>query len=335
MKTKVLIVALIMPFILLVGCKSEKEKMLSLGDERFTSGDFKGASAIYTELKEKHPDYLLAYIRIAECELCLSKNHRSFLEKLNHGTVAEKQFGLYLNKYTNSANKEIISFKGEERRDKLLEFSNEIEFFTEAIEKNENNPIFYFSRGMWYFLLDEPEKALKDLKTAIKKNPNFIEAKLMQARIYSGYYKNWRGNFMALNIYIEELNSNPNNEEIIIETASCLGSVGQSQTALKIVEEAYLKDTSKTNLLKQLLWLNRVAGRISEANIYAERLVKKFPNDRIYWENYATLLIEVGEFDNGIKILKNIQEKVKDDKFEALRIQGMIDVYTMKRKSNL
>ncbi|MDP3580344.1 MAG: hypothetical protein Q8S39_00320, partial [Ignavibacteria bacterium] len=109
-------------------------------------------------------------------------------------------------------------------------------------------------------------------------------------------------------------------------------SVGQSQTALKMVEGAYLKDTSKTNLLKQLVWLNRIAGRIIAANKYAERLVKKFPNDKMYWENYAQLLIEVGEFDNGIKILKKIQKMVKDDKFESLRIQGMIDVNTINRK---
>ncbi|MDP2038856.1 MAG: hypothetical protein Q8L04_15850 [Ignavibacteria bacterium] len=332
MKTKVLIVVLIMPFILLVGCKSEKEKMLSLGDERFMSGDFKGAAAIYAELKGLHPDYLLAYIRLADCELCLSKNYPTFLESLTQASLPDEEFVSLVKKKFSSYKSELYSITEEERRNKLLGYSNEIEFFTEAIEKNENNPTFYFARGMWNSILDEPEKALKDLKMAIKINPNFLKAKLMQARVYSGYYKNRRGNFKALNIYMEALNSNPNNEELIIETAFCLGSVGQSQTALKMVEGAYLKDTSKTNLLKQLVWLNRIAGRIIAANKYAERLVKKFPNDKMYWENYAQLLIEVGEFDNGIKILKKIQKMVKDDKFESLRIQGMIDVNTINRK---
>lgn len=340
MKTKKIILVALMPFLLLAGCKSEKERLLSQGDEKFFNGDFGGATKIYNEVKKKHPDYLRAYIRLANSEVCISKSYPAFLEKLNQASVADKEFVSLVNNKFYSYSSELYSITEEERRNKLLEYSNEVEFLTEAISKNENNYNFYFVRGLWHYLLDEPEKALKDFETAVTKNPNFLEAKLMQARIYS-VHQNLRGNgpfanskllFKALKIYLEALNSNPNNEKIINETASCFGSLGHTQTALKMVEEAYLKDTSKTNLLSQLVWLNRVSGKYNKANEYAERLVAKFPNDRMYLENYALVLIEVGEFENGIKILKKLQEKVKEDKFEALRIQGIIDVNTINRK---
>ncbi|KAF0141676.1 MAG: hypothetical protein FD122_1231 [Stygiobacter sp.] len=327
--------------LLLFGCKTEKEKMLSLGDEKFFAGDFKGASKIYNEVKKKHPDYLLTYIRIADCELCISKSYPAFIGNLNQAKAVDKEFVSYLNNEPRSFNYVFVSINEEERRTKLLGYSNEIEFLTEAIAKNKNNDNFYFARGMWHFFLDESEKAIQDFETAATKNKNFLEAQLMLARIYSNYYKSNRGNglpvnskyvFKALRIYLQALNSNPNSEKIINETALCFNRVGQNQTALKIAEEAYLKDTSKTILLSQLVWLNRITGNINKANKYIVKLVQKSPDNKWYLENYAQVLIELGEIDNGINILKRIKEEVKDNKYEALRIQGIIDVNTINRQ---
>lgn len=341
---KTLFIVLFLPLMLLIGCKSEKEKMITLGDKKFMNNDYVGAAKIYNEVKKKHPDYLPAYIRLANCELCVSKNYPAFLGKLNQGAEANKQFGLYLNNYKYTTNNGFVSYTEEERRTKLLEFSNEIEFLTEAVSKNENNYLFYYARGIWYYLLDQPEKALDDFKIAVKKNPNALEAKLMNARIYSRYFKGRRGSFYAsdlrnqykaLKLYIDILETKPTNQDIIVETVSSLNAAGQRLAALEILEEQYKKDTSNTNVLWNLAWQYRMLGQYKDAIKHINKLQEKYPNNKEYLEDMGYMLIDTGEKEKGIKTFRKVLEMVKNDKYESLRIQSLIDVYSIDKKVKL
>lgn len=324
--------------LLLAGCKSEKEKMLSIGDEKFFAGDFKGAAKVYEEAKTKYPDYINAYIRLADCELCLSQQHFTFIVKLDYAKAADKQFGMYLNKYTYTANKELISFNEEERREKLLSYSNEIEFLSDAISQNENNYIFNFARGMWFYVLEMPEKAIEDFEKAIKKNTNSLESRLMIARVYSRYFRGFgrsasygdmRNSYKAIRIYMDILKSNQG-YKVLSETAACLNFVGQPKMALELLNSAYEKDTSNIALLSDLAQYNEINGNLLEAAKQLRQLYQKRPQDSFYLERLAWTLNILGDNKGSLETFKKVYEQVKmKNKDDSIRLRWAIDNYSV------
>lgn len=143
----------------------------------------------------------------------------------------------------------------------------------------------------------------------------------------------FRDHFRALKLYRELLMKQPSNVEVITETANCLGKFEQNQIALQLMERAYNKNESNIELLANLVWRYRVTNKPIEANKYAERLVKKYPNHKMYLETYAMTLLEVGELAKGEKTMQKLQEMAKPNEFEILRLQGIIDIYKAKRKT--
>ena len=92
MKKMILTTISLIIILLASGCKSEKEKMFELGNEKFMDGDFKTSSKIYTELADKHPDFLAAQFRLALCKLYRTNNYNAFIEQLYIVAKTNKQF---------------------------------------------------------------------------------------------------------------------------------------------------------------------------------------------------------------------------------------------------
>ncbi len=334
MKKLIVFIVLFLPLMLMTGCKSEKEKMLSLGDEKFISGDFKGASAIYAELKEKHPNFLLAYTRLANCKLCMTKNYAEFSNKLSETKQASKFYLAVLNNQMFDETNPGKRFNEEERKSELLGNSNDIEFFDEAIDNNNDKFIYLFGRGVWHFVLKNKELAISDFNKATKLNPNSLEANLMKARCYSAYFGGsgrmvqstiTRNQFEGLKIYQDILAKFPDNEDVIRETAFSYYMAGQSKTGFDLVWKAYSKDTTKSKLLGELGFFLSITGNQKEGIKYMELLCKKFPNNENYIDNLALAKIQIGDKKGGVELLRKELELVKGNKDKELRIRSLMD----------
>lgn len=314
MTTKKIFMVILLPLILLIGCKSEKENMLEQGDELFMRGKVQEASGIYSQLIHEYPDNLIPYIRYANCFFFTSKNnYYAFKSSLKEAGKADKTFEKLIQNGVVDETNPGMRLTQEERKQRILEYSNEIEFFTRAINKNPGDYRYFLGRGAWYLLIDEPKLAKMDFDEAVKINPNSLDALLMRARYFdtyiprdsrNGFYGYWRDRFTSMRYFAEALEKFPDNESLLRETAMNYNMYGYPSFGKKILAEAYEKDNSKYHLLYELAILNLETEDYREAVKYLEILCMKSPNNGLAFYNLGTTQIRIGERKKGIENLK-------------------------------
>jgi len=333
MKKMILITISLIVILIANGCKSEKEKVLALGDEKFMSGDFKTASKIYKELADKHPDFLVPQLRLASCKLCESKSYASFMNQLYLAAKSNKQFWDLLDNTRVDGPNRRVKYSYEERKNRFLQISDEIKFISEAIDKNKTNYTYYLVRGAWYVFFSDFDLAVDDFMKAQKLKPVSFESKWMIARCFSSSYgggfhlnQSWEKQaLLSVKYYLEAIELNPTNEDLISEASFQLQNVGQSQMGHSLVKEAFSKNSSSEKLLAEMAWISNVQKNYKDAGMYLEKLLKKSPQNVYYLELYGTNRILIGKRKEGLEFLRKALALVKGNNERETYIRFLIN----------
>ena len=221
----------------------------------------------------------------------------------------------------------------EERKNRLLQISDEIKFLSDAIDKNKNNYNYYFGRGAWYVFFGDFDLAIDDFMKALKLKPNSYELKWMIARCFSsshggGFHikRSWEKEvLLSVKYYLEAIELNSTNEDLITEASFQLQSAGQSQMGHALVKEAFFKNPSSEKLLSGMVWISNVEKNYKDAGMYLEKLLKKSPQNVNYLHDYGLNRIQTGNKKEGLEFLRRALALVKGNNERETYIRFLIN----------
>lgn len=157
----------------------------------------------------------------------------------------------------------LLASSYEDARDGLAavrdgDYERGVELLTRAIESGDleetNLTIAYYDRGNAWFYLEEYDKALEDLTTAIERNPRFLEAFVKRGAAYKelGKYD------LAIADYTSALELNPNNGRALFMRGLAYSLAGDAESAMADIAAAHRID--QRYVITPLLQSIRAAG---------------------------------------------------------------------------
>lgn len=132
---------------------------------------------------------------------------------------------------------------------KNQQYSEAVLSYTQAIEEDGNNAIYYSNRAAAYAKLNMKDNGIEDCKTAIKIDPNFVKAFI---RLGDFYYEDDVMN--AKKYYEQAIKIEPTNEMAKSKLKSCEKKEEKTETKIddkKIAE--LLKNPEIMNMAKNLM----------------------------------------------------------------------------------
>ncbi len=333
------------PVIFLSGCKSESEsdKLVYEGSIKFENADFAGAEKTFMKAIKNYPDNLKGYFKLASARVC-SKPDISFFDELMWITKEKS--------YPHNLLEIPVAFRGgrysediintyEERKEKLLNISDEISAFTAAIKKNPDNAKLYRGRGEWCFLLGDKREALNDFTKATQLDNNFDMAFLMRARWYTRGFVNY-AEHNYVDFYEYDLKNkynirrafqiNPKN--ILVQTelyAIYIKDKVSLEEQLKLLSQIVVTDSTNVGALRNRAWLKKQAKDNKGALQDFMQLVKKIPTDSWHRDALGTQELEMGMIKAGLKDLE-IAKTLSTYPNQKKWIQEKIDKYSKRKK---
>ena len=216
----------------------------------------------------------------------------------------------------------------EKKKEELLK---EIEEYTEKIEKEPNNDIYYNNRGLSYFLLKKYEEAINDYNRAIELNLNNASYYYNRACSYycsnkydkaiedydkaiklnpndACYFNNRGHSYFALNKYSEAIEDYDKAIKLDPNNASYYYKRGFSYYALNKYDKA-IEDYNKAIKLDP----NNAAYFSSRGDIYYyekaynksiedyNKAIKLDPNNAFYYDNRGLAYEKLGEYSKALE----------------------------------
>ena len=320
------------------GCNSKTaiDKMIDEGNGKFESADFIGAAKIFTEVIKNKPGNLKAYFRLASANLCLDNDVDNFWKTISRITVVDPSLNDLLRDPTyNQSGHSVDKLQKNYiiRKEKLLNISDEISVFTNAINKNRDNPKLYFGKGYWHFFLNDMGEAINDFSSAIKLDNNFEKAFIWRGRCYSRGFRYYSGsNYVD---YFEDRHRadynfrrahqiNPKNVRTMYELRFADDGEANPKKKMEILSSIIAIDSTDSYAL-----LNRAQYRINLKDYKGAMhdyalLVKNIPENSDFWVGLGIQKINLGMKKEGLKDLRKALALCKDET-RMKAIQGMIE----------
>ncbi len=252
----------------------------------------------YDEAIERLEDIINNGEEISDSEKVLTLIGKIYYEKNNKEKAAEVFKKLETN---NTKNAESLNYIGLTKLDEL-KLDDAINYFSEAIEKDEKNPQYHYNMGQAYYLKGWFEEAQKCFNTAICLNPmeekyhyslaylyyrsgdyegaeSHLNPEYFDSRVLLQVIKSEKGDLASPKIELEKmLKENPDNELILYSLAKIYYNLDMYKQAKTIVEEALQVNPKSFEYQTFNVRLMIKLGLLDDAQKTIDELVEKYPN---------------------------------------------------------
>jgi tetratricopeptide (TPR) repeat protein len=186
-------------------------------------------------------------------------------------------------------------------------YRDAVEFCEQYAEREPENPLPGILLGDINFKLGNPGEARKWLERAYHLSEQEGQDLLKVAAVWMehGYHNN------ALLIYYEILDSDPQNEKVLVRIAEVYRQTGHNKRASTLLERAREKAADLTQYYRLSLLLAVCADTEHAKAIYRE-LIEDFPYKYEAYYNLSLLLVETGEYEESSHVVKSCLEYGSD-----------------------
>ncbi len=198
----------------------------------------------------------------------------------------------------------------EANREKLLrKYDNAAYLFEEVTKKDKNNPASYFELAKVYDILDESEKALKNIKTAIRLDGENTWYQIFLAQLHE---KN-NLDIEAARVYEQLAQKDPENDYYYYQWAYFLVKSGQGEKALIVFDNLENVTGVNADISERKHKIYHQMGKRKEAAKELAKLTDAFPDNILYKHSLARYFEQIGSRKNAKVIYEQILKMNPED----------------------
>lgn len=191
----------------------------------------------------------------------------------------------------------------EANREKLLrKYDNAAYLFEEVTKKDKTNPAPYYELAKVYDILDESEKALKNIKTAIRLDKKNTWYQIFLAQLHE---KN-NLDIEAAKVYEQLAQKDPENDYYYYQWAYFLVKSGQGEKALIVFDNLENVTGVNSDISERKHKLYHQLGKRKEAAKELAKLADAFPDNILYKHSLARYFEQIGSRKNAKVIYEEI-----------------------------
>ncbi len=198
----------------------------------------------------------------------------------------------------------------EANREKLLrKYENAAYLFEEVTKKDRNNPAPYYELAKVYDILDESEKALKNIKTAIKLDDNNSWYKIYLAQLHE---KN-NLDIEAAKVYQQLSQRDPKNDYYYYQWAYFLVKSGQGAKAIIVFDNLEAITGVNSDIAERKHKIYHQMGKRKEAAKELAKLADAFPDNLVYKHSLARYFEQIESRKNAKVVYEEILRMNPED----------------------
>ncbi|MFK7980454.1 MAG: hypothetical protein AB8G86_10760 [Saprospiraceae bacterium] len=198
----------------------------------------------------------------------------------------------------------------EANREKLLrKYENAAYLFEEVTKKDRNNPAPYYELAKVYDILDESEKALKNIKTAIKLDEDNSWYKIFLAQLHE---KNDL-DIEAAKVYQQLAQKEPENDYYYYQWAYFLVKSGQAEKAIIVFDNLEGITGVNSDIAERKHKIYHQMGKRKAAAKELAKLAAAFPDNLVYKHNLARYFEQIESRKNAKVIYEEILRMNPED----------------------
>ena len=198
----------------------------------------------------------------------------------------------------------------EANREKLLrKYDNAAYLFEEVTKKDKGNPAPYYELAKVYDILDESEKALKNIKTAIRLDGDNSWYQIFLAQLHE---KN-NLDIEAAKVYEQLAQKDPKNDYYYYQWAYFLVKSGQGEKALIVFDNLESVVGVNKDIAERKHKIYHQLGKRKEAAKELAKLADAFPNNVPYKHGLARYFEQIGSRKNAKVIYEQIIKMSPED----------------------
>ncbi len=191
----------------------------------------------------------------------------------------------------------------EANREKLLrKYENAAYLFEEVTKKDKTNPAPYYELAKVYDILDESDKALKNIKTAIKYDGDNTWYQIFLAELHE---KNDL-DIEAAKVYEELVQRDVKNDYYYYQWAYFLVKSGQGEKALIVFDNLENVTGVNSDIAERKHKIYHQLGKRKEAAKELAKLADAFPDNILYKHSLARYFEQIGSRKNAKVIYEQI-----------------------------
>ncbi|MEM6317808.1 MAG: hypothetical protein AAF960_09060 [Bacteroidota bacterium] len=198
----------------------------------------------------------------------------------------------------------------EANREKLLrKYENAAFLFEEVTKKDKMNPAPYYELAKVYDILDESDKAIKNIKTAIRLDGNNNWYRIFLAKLHEKNDLDTE----AAKVYEQLVQRDPKNDYFYYQWAYFLVKSGQPDKAIIVFSNLEEVVGINEDIIQRKHKIFHTLGKKKEAAKEYAKLVETFPDNIPYKHQLARYYEQIGSRKNAKSIYQQILAMSPED----------------------
>lgn len=161
-------------------------------------------------------------------------------------------------------------------------------------------------RAITLYSLGRFNEAEKDLKEALRIDPNFYAARRSLAYLYYLKGVTREASFLkdSLGMYTAMLSQDPGNEDLLQDRAVVKSKLGDYAGAIRDVQKVLRLSPGDSFVLNNACWIYYESGDFKTALSYCNRAIQSDPTDGHAYDSRGYVLLSMGQSQKGCRDLK-------------------------------
>ena len=197
------------------------------------------------------------------------------------------------------------------------QWNNSIDFYLRAFKVNPQNFKSLESAMQLSLSAELYDKAEEVCKKLVQYNPNNSNYWITYKQI-TAYNKSYEKTLFAIS-ELERISGKTTN--LILEKSAVLQELNDIDSAIKILVEVHIPDSSELDIVKRLVSLYLEKENFQDATIFNDILLQEYPDDQSGYINAAIISLNNDSPEKAITYLKPNIDKYKDN-YSALYLLG-------------
>ena len=197
------------------------------------------------------------------------------------------------------------------------QWNNSIDFYLRAFDVNPQNFKSLESAMQLSLSAELYDKAEEVCKKLVQYNPSNSNYWITYKQI-TAYNKNYENTLFAIS-ELERISGKTTN--LTLEKSAVLQELNDIDSAIKILVEVHVPDSSELDIVKRLVSLYLEKENFKDATIFNDILLREYPDDQSGYINAAIISLNNDSPEKAITYLKPNIDKYKDN-YSALYLLG-------------